>query len=147
MLFRSGFAHGCIGGSNALVLNDEPWYYPRKDVWGRGTLWCQLPGLRAVAADCTEHYSPHYRVRHVERTTLMLRDRCVLVLDEIEADAPVAVTWQVHVRPEQVERTPGGVVVNTPEGPWAQILPAEPQTLTVAPVPGYPKVQIGRAHV
>lgn len=29
-----GFAHGCIGGSNALVLNGEPWYYPRKDVWG-----------------------------------------------------------------------------------------------------------------
>jgi len=138
-----GFAHGCIGGSNALVLNGEPWYYPRKDVWGRGTLWAQLPGLRAVAADCTEHYTPHYPVRRIERTSLMIRDRYLLVLDEIAADAPVGVSWQVHVRPEQVERTAAGAVVNTPEGPWAQILPETPAALKVEPVPGYPKDPVG----
>jgi hypothetical protein len=138
-----GFAHGCIGGSNALVLNSEPWYYPRKDVWGRGTLWAQLPGLRAVAADCTEHYTPHYPVRRAERTSLMIRDRYLLVLDELAADVPVSVSWQVHARPEQVERTTAGACVNTPEGPWAQILPETLAALTVEAVPGYPKDPVG----
>ncbi len=138
-----GFAHGCIGGSNALVFNDEPWYYPRKDVAGRGTLWAQLPGLRAVAADCTEHYAPHYPVRRIERTTLMIRDRYLLVLDELAADAPVSASWQVHARPEGVERTAAGACVTTPEGPWAQILPETPAALTVEAVPGYPKDPVG----
>ena len=136
------FAHGCIGGSNALVINNEPWYYPRKDVWGRGTLWAQLPGLRAVAADCTEHYTPHYPVRRIERTSLMIRDRYLLVLDEIAADATINVSWQVHARPEKVERTAAGVCVNTPEGPWVQILPESPAALAVESVSGYPKVPV-----
>lgn len=137
------FAHGCVGGSNALVLDDEPWYYPRKDVWGRGMLHVNLPGLRAVAADCTEHYIPRYPVQRLERTSLLLRDRYILVLDEIAATAPLNVTRQVHARPEKVERAKDGVCVNTPEGPWVTILPDVPQAMTTEPVPGYPKEPAG----
>lgn len=138
-----GFAHGCIGGSNALVFNDEPWYYPRKNIWGSGTLWANLPGIRAASADCTEHYTPHYQVRRVERSSMMIRDRYVLVLDEIAGDTPIKVSWQTHVRPEKVERTKSGVCVNTPEGPWVSILPETQDTLAVDPVPGYPKDPAG----
>jgi hypothetical protein len=53
------------------------------------------------------------------------------------------VSWQVHARPEQVERTAAGVCVNTPEGPWAQILPETPAALMVDAVPGYPKDPVG----
>ena len=137
------FAHGCVGGSNALILNDEPWYYPRKDVKGRGTLWVRLPGLQALSADCCEHYTPRYPVRRVERTSILIQNRYLLVLDHIDSREPLDVSWQIHVRPEQVSRTDAGAMVHTPEGPWLQVLPAQQSPITLETVEGYPKQPVG----
>jgi hypothetical protein len=138
-----GFAHGCIGGSNVLVINDEPWYYPRKNVNGVGTLWANLPGIRAVSADCSGHYTPYYPVKTMERTSLMIQDRYILVLDKIDAEEPLKVSWQVHTRPEDVTVTKTGAMVKTPEGPWVQVVPESLNVMKKENVPGYPKEPVG----
>ena len=133
------FAHGTLGGSNALVFNDEPWHYPRKLVRGRGTLWARLPGVQAVAADCTAHYTPAYPVQRVERTSILLDSRLVLVLDEIDSREALDVSWQMHVRPEKVTIADDGASVETPEGPRLRIFPAGPDTLKTERIDGYPE--------
>lgn len=133
------FAHGCVGGANALVFNRQPWHYPRRDVQGTGTLYATLPRLQAVAADCTGHYAPEYPVTRVERTSLLLDDAIAVVLDRIDSDTELDAGWQAFVRPEHVESHDHAVTVKTPEGPGLQIVPENRTPTETEPVDGYPK--------
>ncbi len=133
------FTHGCVGGSNALVFNREPWHFPRRAVHGQGTLWARLERVQAVAADCAEHYRPRYPVNRVERATLMLDRRFALVVDTVEADAPLETGWQAFVRHEAVAVEAGRVVVHTPEGPGLVIVPEAADTLETTRIDNYPK--------
>lgn len=133
------FAHGCVGGSNALVLNREPWYYPRKQVHGQGTLWARLPRVQVAAADCRDHYRPRYPVQQVERTTFLLDRRFALVIDTLAATEPIAVGWQAFVRHEAVSVEKGRGTVRTPEGPALTIIPEDAKTLETTTVDNYPK--------
>jgi len=133
-----GSAYGMLAGSNSLIINHEPWWFPRQRVEGRGTLWCALPGLKAVAADCAAHYAPRYPIRRVERLSLCVEGLYVLTLDQIEADAPVEITWQAYTR-RNARVVDGRVDVATLEGPRLSIVPAQTNQLRVEDVEGFPR--------
>lgn len=135
----SRFAHGCIGGSNALVFNREPWYYPRKQVHGKGTLWARLRRVQAVGADCAEHYLPRYPVQRVERASILLDQRCILVIDAIDASEEVRVDWQAFVRHERVSLQEGKLTARTPEGPALTIIPEDDGAMETSDIDCYPK--------
>ncbi len=132
-------AYGTLAGSNSLIINREPWWFPRQPMEGRGTLWCALPGLKAVAAECASHYAPRYPIHRAERLSVCVDALYVLTLDQIEARTPVEITWQAYTRAE-ARRLDDRVAVTTPEGPRLQIVPDDPRQLTVESVEGFPRV-------
>lgn len=132
-------APGLLGSSNALVINDRPEQRPRGEVTGKRTLDARLPGMQAIAADCTEHYAPDLPVQKAERCTMLLRDRYWLVIEEVNAngDEPLRVQWQVYTRPD-VRTTDQAAWVHAPEGPVLGILPDTPRTMRSEPIEGFP---------
>ena len=95
-----GLAPGLLGVANAVVVDDEGWYWPGSDRVGRGEFYGRAPGLQAVTADCAAFYQPQYDVARVRRSSVWSDAGFGLVVDTLDAGSEHTWTWQAYLRAE-----------------------------------------------
>lgn len=93
-------APGLIGGANAIVVDDEPWYWPGGSRVGKGEFHAAAADLQAVTADAAAYYQPRYDLKLARRSSLWTAAGFGLVVDALEAETEHSWTWQAHLRPD-----------------------------------------------
>lgn len=132
-----GVSSGLLGAANAIVIDDEPWYWPGEARVGCPEFYGRGDGLQAVSADTASIYCPDYDVRVARRTSIWTEAGFGVVLDTLLADSDHSWSWQAYTRPDlelgedcaRVQLTNGNMVLFA----WA----AGPQG-KAAVVEGYP---------
>lgn len=128
---------GCIGQANALIVDGEGWYVPRRPCTGRGEALHDIGALKAVRSNATEHYADRYDVTEASRSSVLIAERYVITSDHFTARSPHEVTWQAYVRPGAVA-SDGCVTVTTAEQVRCDIVPLQAGALRLVEVEGYP---------
>lgn len=91
---------GLIAAANAIVVDEEPWYWPGGGRIGTPLHYSTTDGVQVVSADAAAFYQPRHDVRVARRTSIWSREGFGLILDRLEADSPHTWRWQVHLRPD-----------------------------------------------
>ncbi|MCC7519453.1 MAG: hypothetical protein IT578_09740 [Verrucomicrobiae bacterium] len=135
---RTGTLPGLIGAANAIVVDDEPWYWPGQLCVGRPEQYARENGSQIVRADCALFYQPRYDVTQACRASLWSDDGFGVVHDLLRADSPHTWQWQVHLRPN-LAREDHSVRVRLSNGKevllaWAPVAETRLSTLE-----GFPK--------
>lgn len=93
-----GIAPGLIGAANAIVLDDEGWFWPGAARVGLPRFYARSNELQAVCADCANFYNPPYDVQRARRSSVWTRDGFGLIVDELKATDEHLWVWQVYLR-------------------------------------------------
>lgn len=96
----SGITPGLIGAANAIVVDEEPWYWPGKVCVGRPEFYARENGLQIVRADGVAFYQPRYDVSRAVRASLWSDDGFGVVHDVLRAGSTHTWQWQAHLRPD-----------------------------------------------
>ena len=129
-----GTSPGLIGCANAIVVDEEPWFWPGGPRVGVPEFHASHNGLQAVTADCASFYQPRYDVTRARRTSLWTDAGAGIVLDTLEAGSEHTWRWQAYLRPSAelrgdsaAIRLPGGrnVLIAWEHGPEVRIEPVE----------------------
>jgi hypothetical protein len=86
---------GFIGAANAIVVDEEPEYWPGRRCVGRPEYY----DGQSVRADCAAFYQPRYDVTRAQRTSWWSPDGFGVVWDALAAGSAHTWRWQVHLRP------------------------------------------------
>lgn len=105
---------------------------------GRLTCFFRSPLMSLGEADVTAHYAA-YGVSRVRRRTLQLGEGLYLVADDISADRPVDVSWNLWTRPYAREEN-GRILVDTPEQVRLTIVLPQGRLLPIQRVEGVPAI-------
>ncbi len=133
-----GLAPGLIGAANAIVVDDEPWFWPGGVRVGTPEFYARTPEFQAVAADCADFYRPHYDVRRARRSSLWTASGVGLVVDDLVADSAHSWTWQVYVRSDTVIDGDGARIQLT-NGHHVRLAWEAGIEAKLVPVNGYPR--------
>jgi len=134
----AGESAGLIGAANAIVVDDQPWYWPGASRVGSAEFYARTRGLAAVSADCSNFYRPAYDVTQARRTSLWTGDGFGVVLDSLAADSSHRWQWQAYLRPD-VSVNGDCARVNLPNGK-AVMLAWEPGCeVRTVDVEGFPR--------
>jgi hypothetical protein len=135
-----GSSPGLIGAANAVVVDEEPWYWPGGSRVGKGEFYAVSKGLQVVTAASAAFYQPHYDVRQARRTSIWCEAGFGVVLDTLIADSSHTWRWQVYLRPD-VEVEGDTARVKLPNG-RSILLAWEPGCkVRTAMVEGFPRTQ------
>lgn len=137
-------APGLVGSANAIVIDEEPWYWPGGSRVGRAERYARAAGLQVVTADCADWYRPRYDVTVVRRTSLWSDAGFGVVLDELQAATPHTWRWQVHLRPQTVV-TGQQARVTLPGGQQVLLVWLPVHETRATPLDGYPRTFEGRS--
>ncbi|MCG3148203.1 MAG: hypothetical protein PCFJNLEI_01646 [Verrucomicrobiae bacterium] len=86
---------GLIGAANAIVVDEEPEYWPGRRCVGQPEYY----DGQSVRADCAAFYQPRYDVTRAQRTSWWSNDGFGVVWDVLAARSAHTWRWQVHLRP------------------------------------------------
>lgn len=138
-----GLAPGLVGAANAVVLDDEPWYWPGELRVGRPEFYAATPALQAVAADAAPFYQGRYDVTRARRSSLWTSAGVGLCLDDLAAGSDHLWTWQVYLR---AGTTVQGNTARIPLASGRHVLLAwaPGPEVRLADVPGYPRSFLDR---
>ena len=131
---------GLIGAANAIVVDEEPWYWPGGARIGVPEWYSNEDGVQSVAADCASFYQPHYDVEVARRTSLWSKEGFGVVCDTLRARSPHTWRWQVHLRPE-VELKGNSVRVRLPNGKHVLLAWEAVESARTTMVEGFPQTQ------
>jgi len=141
-----GWTYGCIGGSNSIIVDDEPWYSPREEKEGTAVAFATTAPLKAITSEAAAYYQPHYDVTTARRTSVLVHEQYVLTRDRLAAESAHRWTWQVYTRPG-VRRLGNGYLINTAEEVRCDIMPAALYQFSGQQVPGYIQALEGTADL
>ena len=131
-----GWTYGCIGGSNSIIVDEQPWYAPREEKSGCALAFAASAPLKAITSDAVDYYQPTYDLTEMRRTAMLVRDSYVMVRDRIAAATPHHWSWQAFTRPG-VTALPHGFRIATPEMTQCDIIPAGSYQQSVQQVVDY----------
>ena len=129
---------GSVGQSNALILDGEDWYVPQQAIAGTGVALHQVGPLQVLTGDATAMYTSRYDVHTARRTSVLLDGRHCLISDVVGTTTPHSLTWQAFVRPA-AHATGSSILIQTPEGVGAVVVPLQAGTLDLTSMPNYPE--------
>ena len=139
-----GTSPGLIGAANAVVIDEEPWYWPGSGRVGNARFYARHAGLQIVTADCANFYKPQYDVLQAQRTSIWADAGFGVVLDALAADSPHTWRWQVYLRPD-VEVNGDTARVKLPNG-TSVLLAWEPGCeVRTEQIDGFPRTQEARS--
>jgi len=141
-----GIAPGLIGGANAVVVDNQPWYWPGGMRVGTPLFYARNGGLQAVSADCSSFYNPDFAVNSARRSSVWTEAGFGLVIDSLASRKHRVWTWQAYLRPDSslkgqtaAVRLPGRKSVALA---WEECRNARLRT-----VAGFPRTQEGRSKL
>ncbi|HUU69321.1 MAG TPA: HEAT repeat domain-containing protein [Planctomycetota bacterium] len=105
-----GLEPGLIGAANAIVVDDQPWYWPGSMRVGKPEFYAKEPAMQVVSADCANFYQPHFDVTLARRTSIWTDAGFGIVVDHLTADSPHLWQWRVHLRPDTAVRGDSALV-------------------------------------
>jgi len=139
-----GLAPGLIGGANAIVLDDQPWYWPGETRTGKAVFYAKAPEMQVVTSDATAFYRPTYDVTRMRRTSLWTDAGFGIILDDCEAESPHSWTWKAYLRPDAV--LDGSTAhVRLPNGKSVLIVWTPACDCRLVDVAGFPRTEEGRS--
>ncbi|MFP4029149.1 MAG: HEAT repeat domain-containing protein [Candidatus Brocadiia bacterium] len=94
-----GAEPGLIGAANAIVVDDEPWFWPPESRVGNAKFFQMRDGIQAVCAECQNFYQPTYDVTLARRSCLWADRGIGLIVDELKAQSSHTWRWQTYLRP------------------------------------------------
>jgi len=140
----TGQSAGLIGAANAIVIDDQPWYWPGSSRVGVAQFYARAGGLQAVTADCAKFYQPTYDVTQARRTSLWSDAGFGVVLDTLAAASSHRWQWQAYLRPN-VALSGDSARVALPGGK-SVLLAWEPGCeVGTVPVEGFPRTDEQRS--
>jgi hypothetical protein len=139
-----GIAPGLIGAANAIVVDDEPWYWPGRLCVGQPLAYARTDTLQLVSADAAAFYQPRYDVLRAERTSAWSAEGFGIVLDSLAAGSAHQWTWQAHLRPE-VTVTGDTARVALPNGQHILLAWSPVAEVRTTPLEGFPRTQEKRS--
>ncbi len=95
-----GCSHSTLAAHSVITVDHEGWKFIREDFIGKGSGLVALPSLQAVRGDVSEFYQKAWGVRRMVRSSLLIGNRLVLMIDEFAGRGRRDYTWRLHLRPE-----------------------------------------------
>jgi len=136
--FVLSIAPGLIGAANAIVVDEEPWYWPLGSRVGRPTYYGHEQDTQVVSADCAAFYQPRYDVTKACRTSLWSREGFGIVHDVLEAYSSHTWRWQVHLRPN-VTLDGDSARIHLPNGHHVLLVWEPVERARMAALDGFPR--------
>jgi hypothetical protein len=130
-------SHGLLGAANAIVIDEEPWYWPGQRWVGTPEQYSRNGGLQVVTAEAADFYRPRYDVRSVKRTSVWSDAGFGVILDDLRAESEHTWRWQVHLRPD-VELEENAVAVRLGNGRHVRLAWAGTPEVRLTPIEGFP---------
>lgn len=140
----AGAAAGLLGSANAVVIDEEPWYWPSGTRTGDPVFYGRTDQLQVVSADCAGYYHPTWDIEEARRTSLWTADGFGLVVDHLRAPSAHTWRWQAHLRP-QVEMEQNQVLIEIPDGPPVRLAWAPGPDVNAELIDGFPRTQEGES--
>ncbi|MBM4032134.1 MAG: hypothetical protein FJ291_10150 [Planctomycetes bacterium] len=139
-----GIAPGLLGVANAIVVDEEPWYWPGGERVGKPEFYAAGGGLQGVTADCASFYQPRYGVSRARRSSVWTGAGFGLVVDTLEAASDHIWRWQAYLRPN-VEMAGESLRIRLTNG-RSVLLAWEPGAeVRTTPVEGFPRTEEKRS--
>jgi len=135
---------GLVGAANAVVVDEEGWYWPGESRVGKGEFYAAQGGLQVVTSDSAAFYRPRYDVGLVRRTSLWTEEGFGVVLDTLDAASEHTWRWQVHLRPD-VAVGESAARVNLPNGTHVLLAWEPGPEVRSEVVEGFPRTEEGRS--
>ncbi len=98
--FQQPGGMSCMAAHSVVLVDGEGYRHPRKAWHGEGRRLVDLPSLKALRGDVSDLYSELWNVSTLQRTSLVLGDRLIVLHDRYAAPEPHRLTWQLMLRPE-----------------------------------------------